>query len=294
MQTILPYFSQNPLDRLEHKRASKESFNELKNSPQSKIILYHETQIILDDKHNCFFSKEILELYEDNLLVLLGVDSEFTYFALHVKEIPQNCSSINLRDLAEEDLLSQEKLGILAQALSVLNWHISHGHCSSCGEKTLVAHAGWRRDCPACKKEHFPRTDPVVIMLVTYGEYCLLGRGVNFPPHRYSCLAGYMEGGESIEDAARRELFEEAGIKGGEVSYIASQPWPFPASLMIGVHVKALNRELCIDTNEISDAKWLHKNEIKALLDGDESLGISTPRSMAIARNLLEWWVLQG
>ena len=187
--------------------------------------------------------------------------------------------------------MEENKLGILAQAAAVLNWHHSHQFCSACGKETTMKHAGWRRDCFTCKKEHFPRTDPVVMMLVTHGDYCLLGRGVNFAPNRYSCLAGFMESGESIEDAARRELYEEAGVIGLEVEYMMCQPWPFPNTLMIGVHVKAKSKELHIDTHEIAEAKWVHKNNLKAILDGDESFGISVPRKIAISRNLLESWI---
>jgi NAD+ diphosphatase len=293
MQSIFPYFSQNPLDRLDSKRGDKEVFERLKNSPLAQVLLCDGAEVYLDANKNCFFSQEILKTYEKEPLIFLGVDGEIPYFALHVKENINNTTKINLRELANENLILETKLGILAQGVSVLNWHDSHQFCSTCGAKTIMARSGWRRDCLTCKKEHFPRTDPVVIMLVTFEDYCLLGRGVNFPANRYSCLAGYMESGESIEDGARRELFEEAGIKGGAVSYIASQPWPFPTTLMIGLHVKALSRELHIDTKEISDARWFHKDDIKKILAGDESFGISTPRPLAIARNLLDWWLAQ-
>lgn len=291
MHKPIPYFSQNTLDRLDNKRDDIAEFERLKKSNLAKFLLCDGSEIFLDANKDCFFPKAILKAFDKESLVLLGVDGETPYFALHVKKDIPNTTKINLRDIANENLIPEEKLGILAQGVSVLNWHDSHMFCSCCGAKTIMAHSGWRRDCLTCKKEHFPRTDPVVIMLVTHEEYCLLGRGVNFAPNRYSCLAGYMESGESIEDGARRELFEEAGVRGGEVNYIASQPWPFPTSLMIGLHVKALGRELNIDTNEISDARWIHKEDIKKILAGDESFGISTPRPLAIARNLLEWWV---
>ncbi len=129
------------------------------------------------------------------------------------------------------------------------------------------------------------------MMLVTYEDYCLVGRGVNFAPNRYSCLAGFMESGESIEDAARRELYEEAGVIGEDVEYMMCQPWPFPNTLMIGVHVKAKSKKLKIDPHEIADAKWVHKEDVKAILEGDERHGILMPRKIAISRNLLETWV---
>jgi len=187
--------------------------------------------------------------------------------------------------------IEEEKLGILAQGSAILNWHEAHRYCSSCGKLTQMKHAGWRRDCPTCNTQHFPRVDPVVIMLVTFGDFCLIGRGVNFTKNRYSCLAGYMESGETIEDASRRELYEEAGVIGLDVEYKMSQPWPFPSTLMIGVHVKAKSKELVIDTHEIEDAKWVHKDDIRAILNGDESFGFSLPTKIAIGRNLLEEWV---
>jgi NAD+ diphosphatase len=128
-------------------------------------------------------------------------------------------------------------------------------------------------------------------MLVTYEDYCLIGRGVNFPENRYSCLAGYVESGETLEDASRRELYEEAGVIGLDVNYVLSQPWPFPSTLMVGMHVIAQAQELTLDYNELSDAKWVHKNDIKSILEGDESFGFSVPSKIAIARNLLELWV---
>ncbi len=150
---------------------------------------------------------------------------------------------------------------------------------------------GWRRDCVICKKEHFPRVDSAVIMLVTFGEYCLLGRGVSFKEGRYSCLAGYVESGETFEGAAKRELFEEAGIEGYDVEYLFSQPWPFPSTLMVGMRMKAKTQELTLDKNEIADAIWVHKDEVRAVLNGKDDSVFSIPLKIAIARNILEVWV---
>lgn len=291
MKQIFPYFSQNPLNRLDNQRGNKEKIEKLLLEQNTKFILFREKEIVLDENKSCIFTNEILSACEKEPKVFLGVYEKCAYFAINIKTPPSKSNTSNLRDIAEQKLLSEDKLGILAQAQAVLNWHATHQYCSKCGSKSISAYSGWRRDCLVCEAQHFPRTDPVVIMLVTFDEYCLLGRGVHFPPNRYSCLAGFMESGESIEDAARRELFEEAGVVGTEVSYIASQPWPFPTNLMIGLHVKAASKELDIDTNEIADARWFHKDEIKKILSGDESFGISTPKEVAIARNLLEWWI---
>jgi NAD+ diphosphatase len=290
MKKIYPYFSQNPLDRLDFVRRDEKKVEELKNSSESLYLLFDGSDIIFDEQNkNCFFSNKDLDTTQ---AVLLGRDKNRDYFALHVKNNkPRHLSKRSIRDLVDNNLLKEEKLGIIAQGAAVLNWHQSHQFCSACGKETTMKQAGWKRDCLTCKKEHFPRTDPVVMMLVTHGDYCLLGRGVNFPENRYSCLAGFMESGESIEDAARRELYEEAGVIGEDVEYMMCQPWPFPNTLMIGVHVKAKSKELKIDPHEIADAKWVHKDDIKAILNGDESLGMSTPSKIAIARNLLESWV---
>lgn len=290
MKNLNPYFTQNPLDRLDATRRDKRKVESLKNLENSLFLLFCNGEILFNqNSKECFFRKKEFDTTE---AVLLGKDNNVHYFALHVEQnIPEYLSKLPLREFAQTNLLEENKLGILAQAASVLNWHQSHQYCSTCGKKTQMAHAGWRRDCLVCKKEHFPRTDPVVMMLTTHEDYCLLGRGVNFPQNRYSCLAGFMESGESIEDAARRELYEEAGVIGGDVEYMMCQPWPFPNSLMIGVHVKAKTKKLTIDLHEIADAKWIHKDDVKAILDGDESYGILLPKKIAISRNLLEAWV---
>jgi NAD+ diphosphatase len=154
-----------------------------------------------------------------------------------------------------------------------------------------VVHAGWRRDCAKCKAQHFPRTDPVVIMLATDGERCLLGRSPRFVPSMWSCLAGFVEPGEAIEDAVRRETREEAGIACGRVTYFASQPWPFPTSLMIGCHAEALNREIVVDREELEDARWFSKTEVADMLMRKHPEGLTTPPPVAIAHHLIRAWV---
>ena len=290
MKNIYPYFSQNPLNRLDNIRHDEQKIEEFKNLKNSLFLLLDGSDIIINEKtKQCFFSKSN---FDANQAVLLGKDKDIHYFALHVKsDVPSHLSKLSIREVTQRNFLEENILGIIAQGASVLNWHASHQFCSTCGKITTMKHAGWKRVCLTCKKEHFPRTDPVVMMLVTHGDYCLVGRGVNFPANRYSCLAGFMESGESIEDAARRELYEEAGVVGLDVEYKMCQPWPFPTNLMIGVHVKAKSKELTIDKHEIADAKWIHKKDLKAILNGDEKYGISLPTKIAISRNLLEIWL---
>jgi len=295
MKELYPYFSQNPLDRLDQSRKNETEVNTLKNLDTSLYLLFDKDNILVNvEEKKCMFTKSELLDYnlDDKEVVLLGRYKDVNYFSFMMKDdVVEFLSKIALRDFVKLNYLNENMYGILAQASAVLNWHTSHKFCSYCGEKTEIKSAGWRRDCLVCKREHFPRVDSVVIMLVTYGEYCLIGRGVNFEEGRYSCLAGYVESGESIEDASRRELFEEAGVRGLEVNYMLSQPWPFPSTLMIGTHVHAKSQELKLDTNEIADAKWVHKDEIREVLEGNESYGYSLPNKIAVGRNLLELWV---
>jgi len=293
MKKLYPFFSQNPLDRLDLTRKDTATCKLLKERKDSLFLLFYDSEIVLEDeKNNCFFHLHQLTSFDinDEETILLGKFQDIHYFAINLNK-DTSLKKMPIREFAESDYLDEKLLGIIAQASAVINWHKSHQHCSICGNYTQMMHVGWRRDCLTCKREHFPKVDPVVIMLVTFGEYCLLGRGANFKKNRYSCLAGYMESGESIEDAARRELFEEAGVVGENVEYISSQPWPFPSTLMIGLHVKAKEQKLNLDPHEISDAKWVHKDDIKLMLNGDESFGFSIPPKIAIARNLLEYWV---
>ena len=180
--------------------------------------------------------------------------------------------------------------GNAAAAKGILAWHESHGFCARCGQPSEIAEAGWKRVCPSCGAQHFPRTDPVVIMLITRGNSVLLGRSAVWAPGMYSLLAGFMEPGETIEAAVRREVWEEAGIAVGRVDYLASQPWPFPSSLMLGCRGEALTREINRDPNELEDARWLTREEAMAASAGlDPDLWPARPGS--IARFLIDHWL---
>ncbi len=169
--------------------------------------------------------------------------------------------------------VSPDDLGALAEGKALLFWHAKHRFCANCSLPTVASAGGWRRECASCGTHHFPRTDPVVIMLAIDGERCLLGRQPRFPAGMYSCLAGFLEPGETIEDAVRREIAEEAGIATGTVTYLGSQPWPFPASLMIGCMVEAASTEITIDRQELEDARWFTRDEVKAMLAGRHPKG---------------------
>jgi len=187
-------------------------------------------------------------------------------------------------------LLSARDAEVAATGKAVMEWHRSHGFCAKCGQKSEIKMGGWQRDCPACGTHHFPRTDPVVIMLITHGNAVLMGRSPGWPEGMYSLLAGFIEPGETIEAAVRREVFEEAGVRVGEVSYLASQPWPFPASLMFGCAGEAVSHEIKIDPVEIEDALWVTREEMADVFAGQHPK-INPTRKGAIAHFLLENWL---
>ena len=197
---------------------------------------------------------------------------------------------IDLRSIAMGGLVPQDQAAMLAAAKALMHWHARHRFCSNCGTPTEVAVAGWRRDCPVCKAIHFPRTDPVVIMLAVDGDACLLGRQPRFPKGMYSALAGFVEPGETIEAAVRREIREEAAVICRAVRYFASQPWPFPASLMIGCFAEAESRKLEIDQVELEDARWFSRHEAIALVERRHPDSLTAPTPMAIAHHLLKRW----
>jgi NAD+ diphosphatase len=201
---------------------------------------------------------------------------------------------IDLRSIAVQGLVAPDALAVLGQAKAILSWHTRHGFCANCGAATRPAAAGWRRECGVCKTQHFPRTDPVVIMLALDGERCLLGRQSRWPTGMYSCLAGFVEPGETIEEAVRREIREESGIACGEVAYLASQPWPFPSSLMIGCFVRATSRDIVVDDVELEDARWFTRDDVTAMFDKRHPEGLTPPAPMAIAHHILRVWAEGG
>ena len=197
----------------------------------------------------------------------------------------------DLRSIAVKGLVEPDHLPPIAEAKALLHWHARHRFCPNCGHATELTQSGWRRDCPACKAGHFPRTDPVVIMLAVQGDRCVLGRSRRFVPTMWSCLAGFIEPGESFEDAVRRETREEAGIVCGRVSYFGSQPWPFPTSLMIGCHAEASSSEITVDREELEDARWFDRDEVTAMLMCRHPGGLTMPPPVAIAHHIIRAWL---
>jgi NAD+ diphosphatase len=224
-------------------------------------------------------------------LVVLGIVKAGPRLAGHVPaatELPEGVKAIDLRSLAIDDSLAAGDLSALAQARSYLFWHNANRFCGRCGSPTQLKGGGGSRLCPNCNNEIFPRVDPVVIMLAIDDERCLLGRQPRFAPGMYSALAGFLEPGETIEEAVRREVKEESGIRVGRVAYHSSQPWPFPSSLMIGCHAEALTTEVERDAAELEDCRWFEREEVRLMLLGEHPDGLKAPFPMAIAHHLIK------
>jgi NAD+ diphosphatase len=244
-------------------------------------------------------------------MVFLGLDADQPCFAADVADWPDDAAQAPVGGFLDQTVqshptlppslgfaelravmlrLSAREAELAATARAVLQWHRTHGFCAACGAVSVVAMAGWQRNCPSCGAHHFPRTDPVVIMLVTHGNRVLIGRSPGWPEGMYSCLAGFIEPGETVEAAVRREVFEEAGIRLGAVRYLSSQPWPFPASLMLGCAAEALDDEITLDPAELEDAIWVTREDMVTVMVGQHPQ-IKPARKGAIAHFLIENWL---
>jgi len=302
-------FSGNPLDRLSEKRDDPQTLAELAARPDARSLVFVSDTPVLKQGESgldAFFTlAEVEALGARDEQALLGKTPEATMFATLLQPavalrsepdgalvIPgrEDLALVDLRSLAAKAQLPRPTIAMMAQAKSLLFWHAKHRFCSQCGARSTVASAGWKRECAACKAQHFPRTDPVVIMLATHGDRCLLGRQARFAPGMYSALAGFLEPGETIEEAVRREVMEEAGVRIGRVTYMASQPWPFPATLMIGCLAEALTEEVVVDYAELEDARWFTRAEVQEMVGGAHANGLGAPQPIAIARSLMRAW----
>ena len=295
-------YTQSAIDRAAQKRADSGAVAALWQRPDARAYMLGGEMVVLHKTaslHDPLFTfAELQELGANEESVFVGLERNAPRFAIGLE--PAAATALKARDdllvtdlrtIAVKGLVEREQLPPLAQAKALLGWHMRHRYCPSCGTRTEVVESGWRRDCTSCKTQHFPRTDPVVIMLPISAGRCVLGRSYRFARGMWSCLAGFMEPGETIEEAVRRETREEAGILCGRVRYFASQPWPFPSSLMIGCHAHALSRELMIDRTELDDARWFAREEVAAMLLRRHPEGLTTPPDMAIAYHIIRAWV---
>jgi NAD+ diphosphatase len=273
---------------------------ELAGAEPRAIVLTAEyaTLLLGDDDHGAHL--------EHGRIVFLGVVDDRPHFALDLSHVETPLETLGSPALAASGIpadgtrfadlrqlagrLARREGALLALARAMLFWHQRHRFCGVCGSPTRSEEAGHMRRCsnPDCKTMHFPRTDPAVIMLVSDGERALLGRSKNFPPGMYSTLAGFVEPGEALEDAVAREVHEETGIEVRAATYHSSQPWPFPANIMLGFHAEAVTSEIAVDYGELEDAKWFERDWLLSHTD-DNSFGL--PRLDSIARRLVEDWL---
>lgn len=279
-----PFFGGHWFDRLDAARADEAQLADLIERADARLLRLKGLDPVLDGAGRLTFAP----IDEHGELLLLGTVDGAPLFARIVPAPPAAARSTDI--LALIGRLDARDAPIFAAARAVIDWHNRHGFCARCGQATRIVRAGWGRRCGGCGAEHFPRVDPVVIMLGEHDGHVLLGRQPQYPPHRYSALAGFVEPGESIEDAVARELWEEAGVRVTSVRYLASQPWPFPSSLMIGCIAAVADRALVIDRTELDDAFWASRSEVEAALAGDADARFLPPPPQAIARDLLEAW----
>jgi len=282
-------------------RADKERPRMSGNEPDARFVLVSGERALIELTGGEHFKAlhdrgETIALGGDpEKSVFLGNDATGPVYGAHAPQTDgeghPRVKAIDMRSIATQGLLPDSELALVGTAKSLISWHARHGFCANCGAQTAPSHGGWRRDCAACNAQHFPRVDPVVIMLAVDGDRALLARGANFIPNMYSALAGFIEPGETIEDAVRRELEEEAGIRTAQVRYHSSQPWPFPSSLMIGCMAHAETVELDIDTDEIAEAAWFTRAEIAAMMAFEDGQGRMVPPPSAIAHQLLTSFV---
>ena len=299
-------FSGNPLDRADHLRTDSEILGGWMKRGDARVALLAGEKILTDTTGDIawqgFGKCRFLPL---GTTIFLGLDGEAPRYAAMLTGNaddfaamfePEGAKFRDGRGIAFKLEGAHPSLGIIAQAKSMLLWHQSHRFCAKCGAQSELAKAGYERVCPACEARHFPRTDPVVIMLVldkaSGGEKALVGRGKGWPEGHYSALAGFMEPGESMEEAVAREIFEEVGLKTTKVAYKASQPWPWPSTLMIGAVAWVEEGELNIDSVELEDAIWITKDDVRASIDGEHEYRLLPP-PFAIAHDLIQAWLAE-
>jgi NAD+ diphosphatase len=295
-------YTQSLIERVAERRLDTAWLDARMNDAATRAYVIGGELIVLKQGNGvhdpAFTPEEARSLAPNNEIVFLGLMDGAARFGIGITQASaeelkarNDLFVIDLRSIAIQGLVTQNHLPPLAEAKAMLHWHARHRFCSNCGAATNLVDAGWKRACPACKAEHFPRTDPVVIMLAVRGDRGLLGRSGRFAASMWSCLAGFVEPGESVEDAVRRETLEEAGINCGRVKYLFTQPWPFPMSLMIGCLAEALNDDIRMDATELVDCRWFTRDECAAMLMRKHPDKLTTPPPVAIAHHIIREWV---
>jgi NAD+ diphosphatase len=294
-------FGGNPLDRAAMRRGDAAWVRSLLDDPDTRILPMRDLKPLVADGAAALGWQAaapwrgLIEAGATSIFLGLGNGKAlFAVDATGADALPEwDADSVDVRALAP--LLPAGEAAILAEARSLIDWHARHGFCAQCGAPTTIDQAGWKRRCPACRAQHYPRADPVAIMLTVRGEYGLLGRNKRRAGARFSCLAGFMEPGETPEEAVRREVLEEAGIVVGRVKYLAAQPWPFPSTLMMGFLAEGLSEEIVVDPEEIAEARWFHRDEVRAMVaravtGPDDPTQVSIPPPLAIAHQICRRW----
>ncbi|AUW57596.1 NAD(+) diphosphatase [Sphingobium sp. SCG-1] len=295
-----PGFVGGTLDRADHIRSDPAAAGRAFTDPRARMILLNGLDPEVDGTKLAAGALPSAASFEE--FALLGVGDEGPLF-VWLDPASGNAAKFAPQVWNVAPLLSPDQLALYGTARSLIDWHARHGFCANCGTPTAPIKAGWARRCPAsavsgseselrgCGAEHFPRVDPVTIMLAEHEGRVLIGRQPRFPAGRYSALAGFIEPGETIEEAVARELWEEAGIVVDDVRYAMSQPWPFPSSLMIACVANARSDVLTIDKTELEDAMWVTADEVRASLTGDPNAPFIAPPEMAVAHHLFRFWL---
>lgn len=296
------WFANSPLARLNSEKSLEAYFAEKLGDPASVLLpLWRGDPLVTKAGAAGFLSIAARgEFPGDCPVVLLGESDGRTFFAIDASGAAKSAEAAPFADIGEymplraaAGVMSRDDTAIFGHARWLFEWRRKHRFCANCGAKNEFSASGAKAKCPSCEAEHFPRTDPVAIVLAINDGACLLGRSPRFPPGFLSALAGFVEAGETPEEAARRELFEEAGVKLLDIRYQFSQPWPFPSSLMMGFIAEAESRELKLDQDEIVEARWIARDDARRVLGGEKGDFLAPPQ-FTIARQLLELWVKQS
>ena len=301
-------FTGSPLDRAGNERRDRAWIEDQHAHPARRYLALRDLEALVENDP----APTVAWLAPDELpggaldgeAVLLGLDGAAPRFAIDLTAVDEEALGGPLaagRRFAEVRGVSPDlpvrDTAILAQARSLVDWHARHRFCAACGAATSPRNGGLMRVCEGCGAEHFPRVDPVVIVLIIDGDRCLLVSGRGRPGSNYTCIAGFMEQGETVEEAVRREVREEAGVEVAAVRYHSSQPWPFPASLMLGCHAEAASESIAIDPEEIKDARWFDRADVAQAIafaageiEGESGLDFGVPAPFTISHQLIRAW----